>query len=260
MIVIVTRAASAGQRLFERIVDQGHPVLWWPAFDIGAAPDAACAGATLARLADYDLAVFVSAHAVRAAQLLFSGGWPSGTMIGAVGAATRAAVESSFNAASGQVVSAPDDERQSGSEAFWRAWQARKLRAQRVLIVRAEDGRDWLGERFAEQGASVDAVAVYSRRLRCPSSDELQRLHQLASANEQPVTVFSSTEAVAALDRQIDPAQQAWLRQGIAIACHPRIAAQLSSNGYARVLNATFDDDSIVAQLESIGRESQAPR
>jgi hypothetical protein len=30
------------------------------------------------------------------------------------------------------------------------------------------------------------------------------------------------------------------------------------SNGYARVLNATFDDDSIVAQLKSIGVEPRA--
>ena len=259
MIVIVTRPASAGKRLFERIVDQGHPVLWWPAFDIGAAPDPERATETLARLAEYDLAVFVSAHAVRAAQSLFTGAWPAGTMIGAVGAATRGVVESSFNTASTLVVSAPESERQSGSEAFWCAWQAARQRAQRVLIVRAEDGRDWLVERFAEQGAKVDTVAVYSRRLRCPSSDELQRLQQLAAANEQPTTIFSSTEAVAALDRQIDPAVQAWLRGGVAIASHPRIAAQLSSSGYARVLNATFDDDSIVAQLESIGSEPTAP-
>ena len=258
MVVIVTRPASAGQRLFERIVDQGHPVLWWPAFVIGAAPDAELAGETLARLADYDLAIFVSAHAVRAAQPLFSGPWPSGTTIGAVGAATRAAIESSLNAAPSLLVSARDNEQQSGSEAFWCAWQASKQRARRVLIVRAEDGRDWLAERFAEQGARVDAVAVYSRRLRCPSSDELQRLHQLAAANEQPVIIFSSTEAVAALDSQIDPATQAWLRKGIAIACHPRIATQLSASGYWRVLHATFDDDSVVAQLESIGSEPQA--
>ncbi|HVE88265.1 MAG TPA: uroporphyrinogen-III synthase [Burkholderiaceae bacterium] len=259
MIIIVTRPASAGQRLFERIVDHGHPVLWWPAFDIGAAPDAERATATLARLADYDLAIFVSVHAVRAAQSLLTGAWPTGTMIGAVGATTRAAVESSFTTASSVVVSSPDNDRQSGSEAFWAAWQATKQRAQRVLIARAEGGRDWLAERFEEQGARVEAVAVYSRRVRCPSSDELQRLDQLAASNEQPVTVFSSTEAVPALDSQIEPAVRAWLRRGVAIASHPRIAAHLSSSGYARVLNATFDDDSIVAQLESIGSERQAP-
>jgi len=63
---------------------------------------------------------------------------------------------------------------------------------------------------------------------------------------------------VAAIDRQVDSAVQAWLRNGIAIACHPRIGEQLLANGYARVLNATFDDDSIVAQLESIGVRPQA--
>ena len=79
------------------------------------------------------------------------------------------------------------------------------------------------------------------------------------AADERPAIVFSSTEAVAALDRQVDSAAQAWLRNGVAIACHPRIAEQLLSNGYARVLNATFDDDSIIAKLESIGVEPQAP-
>ncbi len=223
------------------------------------APDAQCARRTLSRLADYDLAIFVSANAVRAAQPLLSGAWPSSTRIGAVGASTRAALEAELKPASRLVVSADDDDQQSGSEAFWRAWQARGQGADRVLLVRAEDGRNWLGERFEEQGARVDSVAVYSRRLRRPSADELQRLQESIVADEKPAAIFSSTEAVAALDRQVDTAAQAWLRNGIAIACHPRIAEQLSFNGYRRVLNATFDDDSIVAQLESIGVEPQAP-
>jgi uroporphyrinogen-III synthase len=259
MLVIVTRPASAGERLFDRLLEKGHRAWWWPAFDIGAAPDAQRARAILARLADYDLAIFVSANAVRAAQALLSGAWPPGTMIGAVGASTRAAIEVELKPSSSLVVSAQDEDQQSGSEAFWRVWQATKQRAHRVLLVRAEDGRNWLGERFEEQGARVDAIAVYSRRQRRPSADELQRLHESIAADEKPAIIFSSTEAVAALDRQVDLAAQGWLRNGIAIACHPRIAEQLLSNGYGRVLNATFDDDSIVAQLESIGVEPQAP-
>lgn len=259
MLVIVTRPASAGQRLSERLLERGHRAWWWPVFDIGAAPDAQRARTTLARLADYDLAIFVSANAVRAAQPLLSGAWPPGTMMGAVGASTRAALEAELKPASSSVVSAQDEDQQSGSEAFWRAWQATKLRAQRVLLVRAEDGRNWLGERFEEQGARVDAVAVYSRRQRRPSADELRRLQESIAADDKPAIVFSSTEAVEALDRQVDTAAQEWLRNGVAIACHPRIGAHLLSNGYERVLEATFDDDSIVAQLESIGVEPQAP-
>ena len=259
MLVIVTRPASAGQRLFERLLRQGHRAWWWPVFDIGPAPDAQRARATLARLADYELAIFVSPNAVRAAVPLLGVAWPSGTMIGAVGASTRAAVDAELKQASDFVVSAEDDDQQSGSAAFWQAWLARKQRVSRVLLVRAEDGRNWLAERFEEQGARVDAVAVYSRRLRRPSADELQRLDESVAVDERPVIVFSSSEAVAALDRQVDEAAQEWLRNGVAIACHPRISEQLLSNGYARVLNATFDDDSIVAQLKSIGVEPQAP-
>ena len=125
--------------------------------------------------------------------------------------------------------------------------------------MRAEDGRNWLSERFAEQGARVDAVAVYSRRLHRRRRTNCSSCSNGSRRTNEPAIVFSSTEAVAALDQQVDSAEQAWLRNGIAIACHPRIAEQLLSNGYARVLNATFDDDSIVAQLESIGVEPQAP-
>jgi uroporphyrinogen-III synthase len=254
MVVIVTRPASGGKRLFDRVIEQGHRALWWPAFDIGTAPDIERARAILARLADYDLAVFVSVHAVRAVRPLLDGAWPSGTMIGAVGASTRAAIEAELQPDPSLIVMERDDE-PSGSEAFWRAWQASARRARRVLILRAENGRNWLGERFAERGAQVDTVAVYSRRLHRMSAAERQQLQQWIAADERPAIIFSSTEAVTALDHQIDSAAQAWLRAGTAIACHPRIAEQLSSNGYACVTNATFDDGSIVAKLESIGIE-----
>lgn len=258
MLVIVTRPADAGQRLFERLVRHGYRACWWPAFDIGDAPDPTHARAALSRLRDYDLAIFVSASAVRAARRLLSGLWPSGTMIGAVGASTRAAIETELDPPAGVVIAAADEDQQSGSEAFWDAWLATKRRVRRVLLVRAQDGRNWLHQRFVEQGAHVDTVAAYSRHLHRLSAAEMQNLQKSMAAGERPVIVFSSTEAVTALDRQVDSAVQAWLRNGIAIACHPRIAQQLSSNGYARVLNATFDDDSIVAQLESIGVKPQA--
>lgn len=259
MLVIVTRPASAGRRLFERLLRQGYRAHWWAAFDIGDAPDPPHARAVLARLSDYDLAIFVSSTAVHAAQSLMSGAWPSGTVIGAVGASTLAAVEAELKPPQKAVISATEEDQQSGSEAFWGAWLATKHRAHRVLLVRAQDGRNWLNERFAEQGAQVDTVAVYSRVLRRPSAQELQNLKEWIASGEEPAIVFSSTEAVTALDRQVDSAAQAWLRNGIAIACHPRIGDKLLSNGYARVLNSTFDDDSIVAQLESIGVEPQAP-
>ncbi|HZA96974.1 MAG TPA: uroporphyrinogen-III synthase [Burkholderiaceae bacterium] len=259
MLVIVTRPASAGERLFERLLRQGYRAYRWAAFDIGDAPDPPHARAVLDRLRDYDLAIFVSATAVQGAGSLMRGAWPPGTMIGAVGASTHAAIDAELKPSRNAVISATEEDQQSGSEAFWRAWLATNHRAHRVLLIRAQDGRDWLNERFAELGAQVDTVAVYSRVLHRPSAEELQNLNEWIASGEKPAIVFSSTEAITALDRQVDSAAQAWLRNGIAIACHPRISDKLLSNGYGRVLNATFDDDSIVAQLESIGVEPQAP-
>lgn len=256
MVVIVTRPASNGQRLFDRVVERGYRSLWWPAFDIGAAPDAGRARTTLARLADYQLAIFVSAHAVRGARMWLDGAWPAGTLIGAVGAATRAAVEAELQPDRSLIVTTPDDDQQSGSEAFWRAWRATGHSAQRVLILRAEDGRPWLRERFSEHGAKVDAIAVYTRHAHAMAAGELQQLQHWIADDKRPVIIFSSSEAVESLDQQIDAPAQAWLRTGTAIACHPRIAEELLSKGYQRVMDATFDDDSIIAKLESI--ESQA--
>lgn len=252
MVVVVTRPASKGQRLFDRVVKLGYHALWWPAFDIGAAPDAERARKTLARLADYQLAVFVSAHAVRGVRMLLEGAWPVETLIGAVGASTRAAIEVELQPDPSLVVTTPDDDQQSGSEAFWRAWRATGHRARRVLMLRAEDGRSWLSERFSENGAEVDHIAVYTRRLHPLAPGELQQLQHWIADEQKPATIFSSTEAVESLDRQVDSTARAWLRTGTAIACHPRIADQLLSNGYKRVMDATFDDDSIIATLESI--------
>ncbi len=251
-VVIVTRPASAGKRLYDRVVERGLRAVWWPAFDIGAARDVAAAHAALAQLANYDLAIFVSPNAVRAVQPLLDGTWPARTMIGAVGASTRAAIETEVKPDASATLIAPDDEGESGSEAFWRAWQASARRAQRVLLLRAEDGRNWLSERFAESGAVVDAIAVYSRRPHRLSAGDLTQLHEWIAADVSPAIIFSSSEAMAALDQQVGAAGRAWLRTGTAIASHARIAQQLMADGYTRVMRATFDDDSIIAKLELI--------
>jgi len=253
-LLIVTRPAAAGQRLFDRLTARSHRPIWWPAFTIGPTPDAAAAQAALSRLADYDLAIFVSANAVRATAVMLNGPWPLTTVIGAVGAATRAAVEAELRPDPSVVVIAPEVDDESGSEAFWDAWQARGRNAQRVLLLRAEDGREWLTQRFIKGGTPVDAVAVYSRRPHHLSPDDLTRMQDAIDAGVAPTVILSSSEAIAALDAQVGESAQAWLRTGTAISTHRRIGAQLRDAGYARVLDSNADDDSIIATLESRAR------
>lgn len=253
-LVINTRPGEAGHRLQSRLQQAGRDAAWWPAFDIGPAPDVGHARRTLAALAGFDLAIFVSPVAVRAAAGLMAQPWPAGTAIGAVGAATAAAVAEELRLPSDVPVIAPAAHDDTGSEAFMAEWQRQRRVARRVLIVRAQHGREWLAQRFAEGGSLVEVLAVYVRIERGLDASAQQWLTGAVAANVPVATVFSSSEAIAALDRGVKPVAGAceWLRQGVAIATHPRVAGQLLAAGYSRVATASADDATVLAQLESL--------
>ncbi|MEW5881641.1 MAG: uroporphyrinogen-III synthase [Pseudomonadota bacterium] len=256
--VIVTRPDAGGRALADELAARGIEALWLPAFEIGSAPDEPAARGALAQLADFDLAVFVSPAAVRAAAALLTGAWPARTAIGAVGAATASAVVQSIPGAQSAALIAPGaaDENDAGSEAFWDALTRSALRPRRVLLLRAEGGREWLADRLAAAGARVTAVAVYSRRMRSASDDEIATLRRWKDAGRQPAMLVTSSEAVDVLVRQIERAgAPGWLQAGLALATHARIAERLRAAGFARVALAAPRADAIVdaihAQVES---------
>jgi len=253
-LVIVTRPGDAGRRLQATLQQAGREAVWWPAFDIGPAPDAAHARRTLAGLVDFDLAIFVSPAAVRAAAELHPQPWPANTAIGAVGAATAAAVGEWLRLPAEVPVIAPASQDETGSEAFMAEWRRQGRRARRVLIVRAQHGREWLAQRFAEGGSHVETLAVYARTESALDASAQRRLEGAVAADTPVATVFSSSEAIGALDRSVQavPAARAWLRRGVAVATHARIAEQLLAAGYSRVLTAASDDVAVLAQLESL--------
>lgn len=250
--VIVTRPAGPGQRLAEELGRRGRKVVWCPAFDIVAPADEAEVQRTLARLAEYDLALFVSPNAVQATAARLSADWPASTVIGAVGAATLEAT-AALRGAAQAVKLAPEAEDESGSEGFWRAWQASGRQARKVLLLRASAGRDWIVERFRAAGAVVDALAVYDRRAHRLGESERRLIREWQREGRAPVTIVSSTEAVASILEQVGGIEGAtdWLKQGIALATHPRIAQRLRSAGFARVETSGADDLAVIGTLES---------
>lgn len=256
--VIVTRPDAGGRTLADELAARGFESLWLPAFEIGPAPDEHAAREALARLADFDLAVFVSPAAVRAAAALLVEAWPERTAIGAVGGATARAVAQSIPGAQSAVLIAPGDadETDAGSEGLWDALTRAALRPQRALLLRAEGGRTWLAERLAEAGARVTAVAVYSRRVRNAGDDEIATLRRWKDAGRRPAMLVTSSEAVDVLVRQLERAGALeWLHAGLALATHARIAERLRAAGFARVALAAARADAIVdalhAQVES---------
>ena len=252
--VIVTRPAAPGRRLVAALRRCGGEVAWWPAFDIAPPANEAAVRRALDHLADYDLALFVSPNAVHATAERLSADWPASTVIGAVGASTRDAAVAELPGGSAAPIVAPDDGDESGSEGFWRAWRVTGRRARRVLVLRAATGRDWIINQFRADDAEVDALAVYDRLPHALSAGDRDRLIGWVRSGVPPITVVSSAEAVGAILEQVDRVEGAaeWLRRGLSIATHPRVAQRLQAAGFANVDACAPDDPAVIGKLESI--------
>jgi uroporphyrinogen-III synthase len=254
--VVVTRPGAAGQALVAELTRRGRPALWLPAFEFGPPPDEARTRAVLASLADFDLAVFVSPQAARATAALLAGPWPAGTAIAAVGAGTRAAVLAAIAGSErARLLPARDEELEgSGSEALWPLLQAMQPLPRRVLLLRAQSGREWLADKLQAAGSAVTPLAVYSRQPCAPSAELRARLAAAAAAGGL-ASVISSSDAVDALADGLggQPAVLQALRAGPALASHPRIAERLRAAGFARVALCAPDADAIIASLREGG-------
>jgi len=257
-VVLITRPAQAGERLTCELRAHGQRALWWPAFDLLAPEQKDPLLATLRQLADFDLAIFVSVQAVRSlAALGAPTDWPTQTAIAAVGPGTLALARSLLpgaNTARSVGTQAGGD---SGSEALWEVLRGAAALPRSVLIVRAETGREWLGERLREAGCRVESIGVYRRIVHVPSSEQRAALAACRSGGERAAALVTSSEAVAALDRQFAqaPEEKAWLRGGVALCSHPRIAQALRAAGYGDVREC---EASALAVIEAIAGRRDA--
>ena len=250
--ILVTRPEEPGRTLAAALRTAGRRALWVPAFDLTGSPDPARARATLSRLSHFDLAVFVSPAAVRATKEVLDSPWPVGTMIGAVGSATAAAVRAHLDLGPDVSVVAPEGEEDGGSEALLHALDARHASFERALILRASGGREWLAEQLARRRVEVEALAVYDRHAHVLTAQEQSALAALHAEPRAAIdSVFSSSEAVDAVRTSMLSLAEAWqaLQRGVAIASHPRIAQRLAAAGFTHVAIAPLRAGDIIATI-----------
>lgn len=263
--MIVTRPGEAGRACAEALAGAGFEACWWPAFEIDLTPDAH-ARAAVSRLVSFDCVVFVSPSAVTAVARLLDAPWPNGVAVAAVGAATAAAARSELRCSRETRVIAPgrDDatglmtevsgSEASGSEALWPLLRAAAPR--RVLIARAQHGREWLAQQLKASGAEVTSAAMYQRRALPLSPDQIAQMQGWRDAGVRPNVLFTSSEAVDVL--LDDGAAAGWMFDAAAIATHPRIAARLRERGATSVSVApSADAQALIAHLRSL--EFQQP-
>ena len=155
--ILVTRPRELAQGLAGLIAGAGGEPVLYPAIEIRDAEDPAAARATLARLAQFDLAVFVSPSAVRKALELLGAPWPARLRAAALGAGTRRELEARGVAS----IVAPQDG--ADSEALLALAPLREVAGARVLILRGAGGRELIAETLAARGARVQIVECYRR-------------------------------------------------------------------------------------------------
>lgn len=243
--VLVTRAAHQADHLCGLIEAQGGQVFRLPVLEIVPSGDSAPFADVRQRLPEYDLAVFVSANAVRMAfpALVPLSEWPRALKLAAIGKQTATAL----NHAGLDVDVVP--KKQFTSEALLALEDMRHVAGKHILIVRGEGGREFLATELAERGARVDYAEVYRRVL--PEVDTSPILDAWAQGHINAVTV-ASRESLENLHRLLDETGQQLLASTLLVVGNPRSAGRAAELGLTRVMIA--NDASDEAMVEALAR------
>ncbi len=160
--VLVTRPASQARELIRLLQQHALRPVPFPVLEIEALDESPELLAGLQRLADCDLAVFISSNAVihgLAGVRRHIGGWPPGLEVAAVGPATVKTLQKyGINA---QIV----PQRRFDTEGLLAHPALERLDGKRVAIFRGQGGREKLARELAARGAVIEYFEVYRRRL-----------------------------------------------------------------------------------------------
>lgn len=185
--VLVTRPAHQAERLCQLIGAAGGHAIRFPVLAIAPPLDAQPARALVRRLAQYDLALFVSPNAVELGLDLIEsqGGLPPGLRLAVVG-------EGSARALRARLGRGPDMQptERFDSEGLLALSALQQVAGWHIAIFRGDGGRELLGETLRQRGATVDYAEVY-RRVR-PAPDRAALSVQLHEGAVDVVTVTSS--------------------------------------------------------------------
>ncbi len=159
--ILVTRPAHQAEGLCRLMAQAGGRPLRFAALEI-----LPCADPALRRLLRqrWDLAIYISANAVRCALAL---GLPDAASNAVVGQATAQALETAG-------VTPEWLPERADSEGLLALPALAQVRGWRILIVRGQGGRALLGESLRQRGALVEYAEVYRRAL--PATDPAELL------------------------------------------------------------------------------------
>ena len=242
--VVVTRPTHQAGNLCGLIEAAGGQVIIFPVLAIAAPQDPQAVVAVLQRLAQFDLAVFISPNAVDyglryAAQV---GGLPAHLQIAAVGAGTARALQTAGH----PPTLVPEHD--FNSEALLALAALQQVAGKKVVIFRGEGGREHLADTLRSRGAQVEYVQVYRREK--PPVDRAVLLDAWVR-NGISAIVVTSNESLQNLFDLVGSEGQAYLRDTQLVVVSERAVELARRLGVQRtpVVAERAGDDAIVAAL-----------
>jgi uroporphyrinogen-III synthase len=252
--IAVTRPRDQAVPLARRIEQAGGIPLLFPLLDIAPVQDQQALHEQISRLAQFDLAIFISLNAVqygmatiRAANATLS---PNPSPASGRGELKIAAVgQGSAKALRGLGIAnviAPAE--RFDSEGLLELPELQNVAGWRVLIFRGDGGRELLGDTLRARGATVEYAACYRR------SKPQQDIAVLLDAAPDALTVTSS-EALGYLWQMLDDAQRESLCGIPLFVPHQRIAELAQRQGWRQVSLTGAGDDGLLSALVAWARQ-----
>lgn len=255
-VAILTRPAGRSAALTGALAAKGWRVIECPALAIR--PAVVSSWLPVPKPGDFDLVVFVSGAAVAgyARQLGRDVHWPATTLAAAVGPATARAARAAFG--SDIAVLHPSSAEASDSEALWEVILRQASLPERVLIVRGQVGREWLGDQFRARGVNVQTHVAYEREVAAWTPETVDAFRAMAADGVRPVWLLTSAEGiVATLDQAQRHGLTAWCRESAFVVTHPRLTAvlqqRLGEGAHTPLISTALpEDDAVLLCFEQI--------
>lgn len=234
--VLLTRPLPCSNELQTQLKQAGLSVSHLPTLSLSPSAQSEYETRIRNHWRDYTGVIFVSQHAAQFAfqhmQRLELNLAPH-TWLGTVGQGTLATLKALWPTHTSFI--APDINDSQDSEGLWRTITTNvDLTNQRLLIVRAQTGRDVLRQMAQAAHIPCDVWACYTRQTNIWSAQQMAQFRQFDT--QLGLIVITSIDGLNALLAQFEPERLPHnLYRHTVVTIHPRIAAFAKKNGFSNV-------------------------
>ncbi len=246
--IVVTRPVHQSEGLAAALIAAGARPIVFPTIEILPPADPQPLASAIARLEQFDIAVFISPNAARMAMQAIAArrAWPATLAAATIGRGGER--ELVRHGVAGVIAPAQFD-----SEGLLAMPAMQAVAGKRVVIFRGDGGRELLGETLRARGALVDYAACYRRAL--PQGNAASLLAAWRDGHVDAVTATSS-EGLRNLFTLLGEGGREMLGRTPVFVPHPRIEGVARAAGCQNVVLTAQGDDGLLAGLHAwFGRQ-----